>query len=111
MRVLSVKSVGKTRSLSNACTTTIRPDDEIQQFETMYYENFSRTSQLIKLKSVQVTAAPPSAGPSNQQRVKLPSIELPSFNGTLADWLAFWDMLASLIQTNNTLKRRLDAPI
>jgi hypothetical protein len=36
-------------------------------------------------------------------QIKLPSIELPKFNGSYSDWLAFYEAFQGLINENNNL--------
>ena len=50
-----------------------------------------------------VDPLPPVATMSPAGRVKLPKISLPSFDGDVMKWAAFWDSFNSAIHTNHTL--------
>ena len=81
-------------------------EDEYTPFEDAYYENMAKATELIenmRSASGNGSSAPPSISSAVQNNVKLPTIELPTFDGEYSNWLAFRDVYQSLIHHNDAL--------
>lgn len=86
------------------------PDKEIENtneragFEELYYELLAKAKRRINASraSVQANVQGTTASVANT-KVKLPTIELPKFNGRYENWLYFYDSFKSIVHDNKEL--------
>lgn len=89
----------------------VEQSQERETFENLFYDTTSSVKKYLIIKKPQVTleastsAINPSQLINNQTvaNVKLPTLNLPTFNGQYDRWLEFSDAFNSLIHTNNTI--------
>ncbi|XP_057337763.1 uncharacterized protein LOC130675883 [Microplitis mediator] len=79
--------------------------DEFVAFEKQYFENISRVHDMIQKRkaetSVAVTTAENgSSSNSSKINIRLPKVELMTFNGTFDKWLAFRETFKSVVDKN-----------
>ena len=72
------------------------------EIENLKLEGDVKRAQLEKLKTPETSA---KAEGSVKKRVKLPTIELPEFNGDVLEWNAFWDSFSSTIHLDNDIPK------
>ncbi|XP_065093228.1 uncharacterized protein LOC135713939 [Ochlerotatus camptorhynchus] len=101
--------------LQDADSATAANDEEAsrkirEQFEKGYVKvkgfliNAERMANATPSVSTEVIAANSNPSRTNQMaRIKLPEVKLPSFDGSVTDWLTFRDTFKSLIDSNPNL--------
>ncbi|XP_055604853.1 uncharacterized protein LOC129753077 [Uranotaenia lowii] len=83
-------------------------DKILQQFDDRY---FAIRGDLLRLQGdkdalgVNTTSNQSQSASGNTSRVKLPEIRLPSFSGTIREWVTFRDSFRSLIHDNEHLTK------
>ena len=84
--------------------------DEIEQGDTYketLYESILKVDQLLNATPPTPEAPPTTARGTSPNarvnRVKLPKLQLRSFNGDLTKWTAFWESFESAIHNNTEL--------
>lgn len=88
-----------------------RQETERDSFESLYYEVAAKGEDLVHTYTPVRSSSSTSSSTSNQCstsnapqiKVKLPSIDLPSFNGRYEDWLSFSETFQALIHKNEAL--------
>ncbi|XP_013149246.1 PREDICTED: uncharacterized protein LOC106111652 [Papilio polytes] len=73
-----------------------------EDFESKYYKALSNAQDLLAACSNSPSSDFKSIT-SNRKLVKLPTIQLPKFNGSYENWLEFRDTFASLIHSNDDI--------
>lgn len=78
---------------------------ERAEFESLYYKTLSRSHELIsKYKNDNESVNSDKCSRISQRKpVKLPTIQLPKFNGCYSNWLEFRDTFTSLIHCNDEI--------
>ncbi|XP_072392311.1 uncharacterized protein [Diabrotica undecimpunctata] len=82
---------------------------ERQSFEDKYFKIISDTKKLMSSRQPTVSSDSRSdigsitASPTNTSNIKLPSLNLPTFDGTFDQWLFFRDSFNSIINDNTSL--------
>ncbi|KAJ8957213.1 hypothetical protein NQ318_007775 [Aromia moschata] len=82
---------------------------ERDEFENSYYKlianvkNFIATNPASNASNMNSSTSQKCNSPMNENRVKLPTIKLPTFNGHYDQWLEFRDAFTALIHDNNTI--------
>lgn len=72
---------------------------ERSEFESIYYKSISRAQEILaNYKKTDQVNSDATLISSNHKFVKLPTIQLPKFNGSYTNWLEFHDTFVSLIQ-------------
>jgi hypothetical protein len=66
-------------------------------FESEYYDAIARAEEILERGTMQSS--------SNATDIKLPTINLPNFNGNYTDWTPFYESFRSLIHENNNLEK------
>jgi hypothetical protein len=66
-------------------------------FESEYYDAVARAEEILERGTMQSS--------SNATDIKLPTINLPNFNGNYTDWTPFYESFRSLIHENNNLEK------
>ncbi|KAH0817148.1 hypothetical protein GEV33_005643 [Tenebrio molitor] len=66
-------------------------------FESEYYDAIARAEEILEHGTMQSS--------SNATDIKLPTINLPNFNGSYTDWSPFYESFRSLIHENNNLEK------
>lgn len=90
-------------------TTQVDHNDERDRFEENYYCVISKAKDILDKKPV--AALEQSLTNSNNQslptqnQIKLPQLDLPTFNGTLDKWLFYRDTFRSIIHSNANLNK------
>lgn len=84
------------------------PDNQteiLSKFEKRWFTVLSELQLLLETKESQLNQQNMSKHESSQSQinVRLPTINLPEFNGAYKDWLPFYDAFNSLIHENNSL--------
>ncbi|KAH9645477.1 hypothetical protein HF086_003494, partial [Spodoptera exigua] len=77
---------------------------ERNDFESIYYKLVARAQSLIA-KQDDIISEDKLSRISNNRLVKLPTIQLPKFNGTYDKWLEFRDTFSSLIHLNDQIDK------
>ncbi|XP_076549197.1 uncharacterized protein LOC117611418 [Osmia lignaria lignaria] len=87
---------------------------ERENFETAYFDLIARVEEYIErasgvrsrpLEAVAGGSATPCTVSDAQPTVKLPTIQLPSFDGDYNDWVRFRDTFMSLIDSNDSMTK------
>lgn len=85
-------------------------DDESnisEQFEDLYFNVVSYCKKIIthfnKRDMRSFGISQPNSHFQGSQQVKLPTIKLPTFNGSIENWLEFKDAFIALVQDNDSL--------
>lgn len=87
-------------------------ESQIENFENEFYKSIGKAKSFLVNNSAVSTSSHSSNNGSNissrtressQLSIKLPTIELPSFNGEPSDWITFRDTFNSLIDENANL--------
>ncbi|XP_063911968.1 uncharacterized protein LOC135128820 [Zophobas morio] len=82
----------------------VTQDKERIQFEELYYSVIANIETLIEqCEKSKFSANIEHPQHESKFKIKLPTIELPEFNGNYADWLAFRDIFKSLVHENESL--------
>lgn len=80
--------------------------ENAEAFENTYFDTISKTKLLIddnSTESITRKATTPASQTSNNINIKLPTIQLPSFDGTFTLWREFFDAFNSLMHLNSDL--------
>lgn len=85
--------------------------EERESFETLYYELAAQGEDYIRnntpsqssIASNHSNTSPNTNTASQQIQVRLPSIDLPTFNGRYEDWFTFSETFIALIHNNESL--------
>lgn len=82
-----------------------KEDEERASFERNYFEARSQLQEIINTQSSSSTVGPnASFGSSNNtNRVRLAPIPLPTFNGDIENWEAFYDVFRALVHNDEGL--------
>ena len=99
-------TTGTVQSTTTAASTsaTVPPTTSVVTIESPHTEPTAVADHPVTLPTVaSVDPLPSVATMSPAGRVKLPKISLPSFDGDVMKWAAFWDSFNSAIHTNHTL--------
>lgn len=75
---------------------------ERTEFESAYFKLVARAQDILA-KQNEVVNSDKCSRVSNNQLVKLPTIQLPKFNGKYDKWLEFRDTFSSLIHSNDNI--------
>lgn len=90
-------------------------EDEIlyrDNFEKLYYSSISKAKQLLELCTVKKPESSESESSKNESKcelnndnlgIKLPTIQLPKFNGSFETWLDFHDCFEIMIVKNENI--------
>lgn len=77
---------------------------ERSEFESIYYKSISRAQEILaNYKKTDQVNSDATLISSNHKFVKLPTIQLPKFNGSYTNWLEFHDTFVSLIHSNDDM--------
>ena len=80
--------------------------DPREQYESLYYRVITRSQHLISKfqpDSQRSVSPNPNLQPTNNIQVKLPTLEIPNFDGEITQWPNFYNTFESLIHENKTL--------
>lgn len=81
--------------------------DERLAFESTYFEIIARMEQLIEDKTRSINSVSRSESVANHSQnssnIKLPTINLPEFDGNYTNWLQFYDTFNALINENENI--------
>ena len=82
----------------------IADDDELLVMHSALERQLSTTSQKIKSLLVPTADSPaPTATDSASTGVKLPKLEVPTFDGNLIHWKQFWDQFTAAVHSKTSL--------
>ena len=84
-------------------SATVPPTTAVVTIESPHTEPPAVADRVTLPAVASVDPLPSAATMCPAGRVKLPKISLPSFDGDVMKWAAFWDSFNSAIHTNNTL--------
>lgn len=77
---------------------------ERSEFESVYYKALSRSQELLnKYSKDNESTCDKSTRGSIHKPIKLPTIQLPKFNGSYSNWMEFRDTFTSLIHNNDEI--------
>lgn len=77
---------------------------EREEFESRYYKTLSQAQEILaNYKKSQVPLPTDYSRSGKQISVKLPTIQIPKFSGSLNNWLEFRDTFTSLIHDNDEI--------
>lgn len=73
-------------------------------FEDSYFELVSRAERYIAVAVTDQQVRANNTDPNTTRVIKLPTINLPTFDGSYDKWLCFYDNFKSIIHDNNEVK-------
>ncbi|KAJ0177477.1 hypothetical protein K1T71_007486 [Dendrolimus kikuchii] len=76
---------------------------EREVFESMYYQLISQAQQIVANHKKSPQSSDSSSHSYNNKPIKLPTIQLPKFNGSYDSWLEYRDTFNSLILSNEDI--------
>lgn len=74
-----------------------------ESFESDYYGTLAKTQCMIKSAKVADCCKSQHSSPNSPQLVKLPTISLPTFDGSYEHWLEFRDTFSSLVHSSQEI--------
>ncbi|XP_060861782.1 uncharacterized protein LOC132938783 [Metopolophium dirhodum] len=82
-----------------------KEEEERALFERNYFETRSQMQEIINTRSSSSTVGPNTSfgSSSNTNRVRLAPIPLPTFNGDIENWEAFYDVFRALVHNDEGL--------
>ncbi|XP_027839404.2 uncharacterized protein LOC114121329 [Aphis gossypii] len=82
-----------------------KEEEERASFEGNYFETRSQMQEIINTRSSSSTVGPNASfgSSSNTNRVRLAPIPLPTFNGDIENWEAFYDVFCALVHNDEGL--------
>lgn len=88
-------------SMKDNAVLLIECDATRKDFETEYYNLKASITSIVN--SISETRQKQQNEKKNISQLKLPKVDLPKFNGSCENWMAFHDIYNSLIHDNQTL--------
>ena len=78
---------------------------ERSEFEASYYKLVAKAQDILSrsVKNIDTASEQGTSRASNHKLVKLPTIKLPTFNGSYDNWLEFRDTFTSIIHSNDDI--------